>query len=224
MIAHNRRSRRAADDDWQAQRIVELEAQVRERDALLHEVNHRAKNNLQMAMALLQMQQKSDDDPRVQEALRHAAERLGHMASVHEMLYEGDPALQSVDLARYLRRICDAASRGQGDRPVTMVVDAAPLALDPRRAVNLALIAGEAILNAYKYAFPNGRMGTIRVSILRAGATAELVVEDDGVGFPVEPRRGSLGMRLIRALSRAIGAEAAVRGDGGASVRVAFVP
>jgi two-component sensor histidine kinase len=54
------------------------------------------------------------------------------------------------------------------------------------------------------------------------GETALLAVEDDGTGFAVEPRRGSLGMRLLRAMGRALGGETQVSGEGGTRVSVRF--
>lgn len=215
---------RPCDDEREHQllaTIASLEAKLAERDALLDEVNHRAKNSLQMAMSLLHMQGESDGDARVQEALGRAAARLGHIATVHEMLYEHAPEDQSVELLGYLVRMRDALADAHQMPDIRVVVSGDHVVLDAQQAIRLALIAGEAVINAYKYAFPAGR-GRIELIGRVTGDRGVLSIADDGVGFAVEARKGSLGMRLIRALARAAGGEAIVTSARGTRVTVSF--
>jgi len=204
------------------EKVALLEARLAERDALLDEVNHRAKNSLQRAMSLLRLQAQLDADPRVREALSRAAERLGHIAAVHEMLYEHETDGQSVDLHRYLERMRDALVEAHQRPGVQVSVKGEPMVLDAQRTVRLALIAGEAIINSYKYAFPSGE-GHIRVAVGRVGSEGKLTVSDDGVGFPAEARKGSLGMRLMRVLGQAIGGRVrVVSSSSGTTVAASF--
>jgi two-component sensor histidine kinase len=183
--------------------LARLRGELAERDAMLAEVNHRAKNSLQMAMALLRIQGQASTDEAVREALGSAAERLGHISAVHEMLYEHQTDAQVVDLHRYLCRMRDALAEAYQRPGIELVVKGDCLLLDAQRTVRVALIAGEAIINAYKYAFPAGQ-GSIRVAAVRIGSEGRLTVSDDGVGFAAGARKGSLGMRLMRALAQAL--------------------
>jgi two-component sensor histidine kinase len=198
------------------------EGELEEARALIHEVNHRAKNSLQMAMAMLSMQALASEDARTREALNGAAQRLGYLARIHELLYKRGDHVQAIEISAFLGDIVDALA-GAFQRPdVQVLVLSPPLMLSTAQAINVALIAGEALLNSYKYAFPEGRAGVATVRLSAEGGTARLEISDDGVGFTAEQRRGSLGMRLLRALGRALGGETAVTGTNGTLVSVTF--
>lgn len=203
--------------------LVELQReQLRQKSELLQEVNHRAKNNLQMAMALLSMQALASTDPEVADALQAASRRLGYLAKVHELLYRRGDDLQMIDVADLLRDVALTLQSAFDRNDVQVSVEAEPLMLGVDQAVNAALIVGEAILNSYKYAFPGGRAGHVCVSLKVRGRAGMLQISDNGIGFSAEERRGSLGMRLLRALGRALGGEAMVDGTAGTKVSVEF--
>lgn len=204
-------------------RIDELEQQLKAKSDLLTEVNHRAKNSLQMAMALLSMQALACEDSRVASALHAAMERLGHLSRVHELLYQRGDDIQEIDISSFLRDIGGALEEAFKREDVELRYEVSPLKLDVGRGTSVALIVGEAVLNSYKYAFPAGASGTITIRCKLEGEAISLVVRDDGGGFPAEQRRGSLGMRLLRALGRSLGGETVVTsGDDGTEVSVSF--
>jgi two-component sensor histidine kinase len=98
--------------------------------------------------------------------------------------------------------------------------------LDVDRAINVALIAGEAITSALKHAFPDKRRGTIRVGLRRQGEDVLLFIEDNGVGLPATRgatlRPGSMGMRLIEGMARSLNGTLAIEGDRRTRVEVRF--
>ncbi|MGQ0589078.1 MAG: sensor histidine kinase [Sphingosinicella sp.] len=203
-------------------RVARLERALEEKTHLLKEVNHRAKNSLQMAMALLSMQALAIDNPTVSAALNAASKRLGHLARVHELLYQRGDDLQEIDISLFLRDIGDALEQAFQRPEVSLSYDVPPLELDVGRAISVALIVGEAILNSFKYAFPPSTSGRIRVVCRREQGAIRLAVIDNGAGFPVEQRRGSLGMRLLRALGRSLGGETLVTAKAGTAVEISF--
>ena len=202
--------------------IQQLEGDLAAKSDLLKEVNHRAKNNLQMAMAMLSMQALASDNSEVSAALHAAVERLGYLARVHELLYQRGDDIQEIDISSFLRDIGGALERAFDRKEVTLDYDAPPLVLDVQRAISIALIAGEALLNSYKYAFPAGASGMIEVVCKEQNRAVTLAIRDNGVGFPVDQRRGSLGMRLLRALGRSLGGETLVSGERGTKVEIIF--
>jgi two-component sensor histidine kinase len=80
------------------------------------------------------------------------------------------------------------------------------------------------VTNAVKYAFPDGRPGTIRVSLEEAGGHLCLGVEDDGVGLRSGRAQGTgLGLDLVRALCQQLGGRLEVAsGQVGTRLSVAF--
>jgi two-component sensor histidine kinase len=193
-----------------------------ERGDLLNEVNHRAKNSIQIAMSVLNLQRQANDDPQVRVALASAVERLSHVARVHSMLYMDSPDQQTIDFGDYLKTFC-AELREALAGDVEMVCGGAEeLNLDASRAITLALITSEAVTNALKHAFPDGRQGTIAVDCCRRDGQGILAVRDSGIGLTDERRENAMGLKLIRTLVKSIGGKLHIDSAEGTSLQVTF--
>ena len=210
--------------------LAQGQEDIRYRDFLIREVDHRTKNALQLAVSLLGVQARHVDDPDCRGALETAMGRLRRMGEVHALLtYRAADGPDGIDFPDYLRRLCREVEEGLSDAPgrVQVEVDAEEEAVwGPDVVVPLGLIAGEALTNALKHAFPEGQGGRVRVG-LRAdgGGTMRLLVEDDGAGMPAERREGSLGLRLVEMFAKQVKGRAAVeagRGGQGTAVVVTF--
>jgi PAS domain S-box-containing protein len=193
---------------------------VAERDVLLVEVNHRAKNSLAVAAALLALQARRHPDREVRLLFEESQDRLNAMARVHDLLSKSESA-QRIDLATYVTQLCEALG-GIADRDrirLRVEVDSG-LPLHADTAFPLGIVLTELITNALKYAFPGARSGSITAQAQRLpGDRVELIVADDGVGM-AEVREGSLGYGLVRSLVKQIGGAIAVEKGMGAGVRV----
>ncbi len=180
------------------------------KDMLLHEVNHRVKNSLQLVTALLSLQAAQAQEPALRGNLLEARGRVAVVASMHQRLYSTS-AHDRVDLVSYLRELAAenvAAHGAQGLIALDFMADD-ELVLELTRAVPLALIVGELLTNAFKYAFPSGATGTVCVALHRVDGIVRMVVGDDGIGLPEGfsvTNANSLGMKIVRSLSRQIGA------------------
>jgi len=200
-----------------------LKSLVAEKEMLLAEVNHRAKNSLSIASSLLGIQARRQPDPQVKALFQEAQDRLMAMARVHDLLSKSEES-QRVDLATYLADLCGAL-RPMTERDACVVLEsrAEPGILVPADvAIPLGIIATELITNAVKYAFPPPACGTIRAAARRVDSEGvELEICDDGQGM-LGSREGSLGYGLIQALVRRIGGEMKVQGSPGVTVTVLF--
>ena len=111
-------------------------------------------------------------------------------------------------------------------QPLKFELVVEPIALDVTLAVPLGLIINEAITNALKYAFPQGRAGRIRLSLQRQlAATYQLTIEDDGVGLPpnyAPENTRSLGMTLMHGFSRQLGGKLSLNNDCGLKIMLVF--
>jgi PAS domain S-box-containing protein len=200
---------------------------LRDKDDLMREVNHRVKNTLQMASSFLRIQLSvaRSQGPAVQEALRSAVERLDRMAEIHEKLYRAQ-GLQEIEFGGYLGMLCRdlLASFGAAPSPnIVLDVDADEAFLKPDQAIPLALIANEAMINALKYAFPDGRPGRIIVSFRHTSRSLLcMTIGDDGVGMPDERRAGSLGLTLMELLAKQIEGGVTVSSGPGTTVTVSI--
>ncbi len=213
-----------------AARTQELEAAneklsrlVEEREMLVVEVNHRAKNSLAIAASLLSIQARRQADPYIREMFDEACARLNSMARVHDLLSNSERE-QRVDLATYVIDLCEALRPiTNNDSRVRLEVKAeAKILVRPETAIPLGIVLTELVTNAVKYAYPAPALGTILVRAKRTSlGLVELAVRDDGVGMS-EMREGSLGFSLVRSLVRQISGELDIRNDAGLTVAISF--
>jgi PAS domain S-box-containing protein len=213
-----------------AARTRELEATnerltnlVREREMLVVEVNHRAKNSLAIASALLGIQAHRQPDSRIKVLFEEAQDRLHAMAQVHDLLSKSESS-QRVDIGSYIKNLCEAL--------LSLTNNDGRIRMEPRveedilvhadMAVPLGLVLTELITNAVKYAFPEPRIGTIVVMARRSRAGwVDVVIRDDGIGMS-RLREGSLGYGLVRSLVQQIRGEVDIRSEGGVIVKIRF--
>jgi PAS domain S-box-containing protein len=206
-----------------------LKRSLIEKEVLLREIHHRVKNNLQVISSLLSLQANKADSGQATDVLRESVQRVRSMALVHEKLYEsGD--LANVDLGEYIevvtREFTDVTGASERRIRIDTDVEVVPLAVD--QAVPCGLIVSELLSNALKHAFPDGRPGTIRVSIRSSDhREVQLQVADDGVGLPpgaAVDDPDSLGLWLVKALATQLDGRAEFErpSDGGTVVRVTF--
>jgi two-component sensor histidine kinase len=149
-------------------------------DAILREHQHRAKNNLQLIASFLALQLRRSADEQTKAGLRTAMDRVQAVALAHDQLSFGQSAGEVV-MQSYLESLC--ANIDPGRDTVAIEVSVGDIVLPLDRAVTVGLIVNELVTNALKYAFPDGRQGTIRIVFEPMDDTGEacLVVADDGV-------------------------------------------
>jgi len=202
-------------------KAAELTEALAEKDVLFQEVHHRVKNNLQVISSLLTMQSLHVTDEATRGTLKDALDRIHSMGLVHQTLYESNTAAR-VDLGTYFGKLAEglAGSYATSRGAVTVQVEVTGT-LDLDSAVPLGMLANEALANALKHAFADGRPGTVTVSLVREADQWCFTVKDDGCGLPEKPGKG-IGLGLIRALARQLGGRSAITRDGGTLVTVTF--
>ena len=188
-----------------------LKVSLHEKEVLLREVHHRVKNNLQIVSSLLNLQSRTLTDPALLQVFASTRDRVRAMAAVHERLYESGDFAQ-IDLAVHLGKLARTLTLAHAPTRVTVqpVLQLESVTVDLNTAVPLSLIASELITNALKYGFAGGRTGTLTIGLRAGGGHHELRIGDDGPGFPaaLDPATSrTLGLRLVRDLSRQIRAE-----------------
>lgn len=189
--------------------IGRLESALDEKTVLLKEVHHRVKNNLAVIAGLLGMHADVMGDDRSARALEESQQRVGSMALIHEYLYSTEH-LDRVNFGRYIDQLAHELCVSYALEPdlVRVTVDAEDIDLGVHRAIPCGLILNELFSNALKYAFPDGRAGTIEVRFARLDSgDLSLSVKDDGIGIPSAfdwENSHSVGLRVVRILARQI--------------------
>ena len=221
-----RRERAAAEREIKEARD-RFEALAAERQMLLREVNHRVGNSLQLVAAFLHMQATSAA-PETRTALAEANRRVLAIAQVHRRLYSSDD-VKVVALHQYLDGLVeDISQSNEADgAAVQLSLEADEVDIDPDNAVTIGVIVTELVINAMKYAYPDGQ-GPIRVRLNRLDGTRCLLsVEDDGVGKgdaqEQAPTRSGIGRTIIRAMASKLATTVDYRTEGrGTQARMHF--
>jgi two-component sensor histidine kinase len=192
-----------------AQLTARLAQALAQKDVLLKEVNHRVKNSLQLVASLLSLQRNQIGDEATRHQFEDAARRINVVAQVHQRLYQGDRP-DRVALDTFLHELCSDLDRLFPERSIRIECRAEPSFMSNDRVIPVALILNELIANAFKYSYPIGESGVIRVSCVVEGDEIVLAVTDDGAKLPerFDPLGESgLGMKIIMALTRQLRAK-----------------
>jgi PAS domain S-box-containing protein len=206
-----------------------MSALLAERTALLQEVHHRVKNNLQMIMSLLNIQSHEIEDDRARAVFLEARDRVHSIALLHESLYQSAD-LGRVDMREYVSKLVVALEPMFEDATTSprIVQRVADVHFSVDTALPCGLIIHELIMNALKHAFaaiPAATSGEITVDLAQTAADVTLTVADNGAGFArvLDPSiGGSLGLTLIRDLASQLGGSVAFVNVNGARCTVTF--
>jgi two-component sensor histidine kinase len=186
-----------------------LQAALDRHQILLKEVNHRVKNSLQVVSSMLQLQASAVDDATLKDHLQEASTRVSAVGRAYERLaYNAD--YENIGLVSYLREVINDLETSVAPCKVQLEApEEIQFAAD--RAILVALVVNELVLNASKYAYPTSNGGMIWVRIVQTDKNlASVSVRDEGIGLPAgfDPTTSKrLGSRLINALAKQLKAE-----------------
>jgi len=177
----------------------ELNHALKTKELLLEEVHHRVKNNLQVILSMIRLQNDEIEDKIVKEKFINLENRINAIAKTYNMLLIKDN-LEEIDMQEYidslLLDIQGTVNHKNHQISIKTDIDAMiPL----RESVYIGLIINELVTNAYKYAFDDHK-GTISISLHHNKNDFILTVKDDGKGFIVEENNNTLGLKLIHTL------------------------
>jgi two-component sensor histidine kinase len=201
-----------------------LRDNLAQKDALMREIHHRVKNNLQVITSLLNMQQRALSDPAARAAMSNTRQRIGALALIYRALYQG-PDLKRVDLRSFLEElIAQVLSTDSGQHPTFRTeLEADDLVVDPDKLAPIALFAVEAISNAQKHAFgPQG--GSLSVRFTLQGEEGVLEISDEGGRDQPPELTEGVGRTLMTAFARQLRgrADIAPNARGGVTARLVF--
>jgi PAS domain S-box-containing protein len=198
-----------------------------ERDALLQEVYHRVKNNLQQIEGLIAIEGTMVSDPEARRALKSLSGRVRAMGAVHQRLISSG-SMRELPLADFITDLCVdlAQSLGADRRGISIDVKVEAGVMQVERSLIVGLLINELVTNALKHAFPNGKSGHVSVRCTKLPSGLVLEVADDGIGLPVsdDPPGSSRhsGMRLINGFVRQLRGKLEIDRTAGTRVTVKF--
>lgn len=202
-----------------------LKKALDDQQLLMKEINHRAKNSLQLVASMLQLQARGIDDATLNGHLTEASDQISAVGRLYERLTH-EANSEKIDLGSYLAQVCrDVAESGSN---CELHIEAPKgILFDPERAIHLALIVNELVTNACKYAYPDNVHGHVWVKLRSESGAISLSIRDEGAGLPpgfdVARSRG-LGMRIVTNLAAQLGASLTPGNGGRGTMFTLLVP
>lgn len=182
------------------------EQELKIKTAMIQEIHHRVKNNLQTIAALLRLQARRTENGQVSEQLRESIGRILSVAVVHEFLSHDETA--TINIHEVSNRILNEIRHGVLDpnKRITLKLEGSrTFTLPAQQATSSALILNELVQNAVEHAFGDREEGTILVRLSERGDSMSIEIEDNGRGFPPAfdaSNEGALGLQIVRTLVR----------------------
>ncbi len=192
--------------NWVGREIAKRERAEGEADALnamMQEMHHRIKNNLQTVADLLSLEMSRNPRPEVQESLRDSITRIKSIAASHEILSAEN--VGSTDITELAHIVSENSRRSmvRSDQRIQTKVRGPSILLTSKQATAFALVLNELVSNAIEHGFRDRAEGKIDIELDWDGAEIWVQVHDDGAGLPpgfdLVSSRG-LGLQIARTL------------------------
>jgi PAS domain S-box-containing protein len=183
----------------------QIRKSLREKVALLKEIHHRVKNNMQVISSLMYIQSQKTAGEKCRDILQETQERVKSMALVHEKMYKSKDLAQ-IDISEYINSLASELfyAYNPNHSDIRLNIDAHNTLMRIDTAIPCGLIINELITNALKHGFPERSDGEINVEFFEQDDEYILIVSDDGIDFPqdiqVETPQ-SMGLELIKDLT-----------------------
>ncbi len=216
IIARNMSDKKAVEE--------RISAALVEKEALLKEVHHRVKNNLQLICSLLRLQSKEAADDAGLRLFRKSEERIRTLALVHERLYRS-ASLSTINFGEYLHDLVSQLIRtvNSSQMPIDVEYSVIDLEFPIDTAITCGLIVNELVTNSMKHSKSDHETRKLRVGLARRDDEVVIGVWDNG-STPLSPgvvdESASLGLSLVRTLSRQLGGSVKVTQNGGVQFEV----
>lgn len=204
---------------------IELRRALRTAELLRKEVDHRAKNSLQLLASLTSLQSRASPDPQTRAALDLVRNRIASIGDLHDLLHKTD-ADGAIRLDHYLPQVLETL-RATLPTHVTLTFDIAQVQVDSAVATSLALLVNELVTNSAKHGFPDASItGKVMLSLTESlDGTVTMLYRDTGIGVQPDAVGNGLGTKVMATMAAQISGKLAVaQGGPGHSVELTIRP
>jgi two-component sensor histidine kinase len=192
-----------------AKKFDELEQKLEDQELYLNEIHHRLKNNLAAVSAVLELELDEVKDEKSRSIITAAKSRIKSVGVAHSLFYEQEQFL-TIEISQYLNKIIDYTQSvySREDKNIVVQTKMEPVKVSTDKAMLCGLIVNELLINAFKHAFIDRKVGLVEISVERTGPHKVAVcVTDDGLGFEDEKSSKIKGMFIVKALARKLQAD-----------------
>lgn len=185
----------------------QLKSALAVKDELLHEVDHRVKNNMQIIASLIAMQMRTIEDENIKASLQTTLGRVEAMSTVHRRFYQsGD--VTHFDIAAFVHDLASDLVVATGRPDIRLETDLEPVQVPAEKAAPLALMVNELATNSIKHGLSHAKGGVLSVTTQHQDGRCRITVADDGPGMTTGAKTApTYGKRLVERLGKQLQAE-----------------
>jgi PAS domain S-box-containing protein len=204
-----------------------IRASLKEKEALLREIHHRVKNNLQIITSLLDLQSGRLNEKSSLNAFKESQNRIKSMSLIHEQLYQSKN-LTKIDFEKYIEDLTINLLYLYSGNPndISIKINVKNVYMSIGKAIPCGLIINELVSNSLKHAFPDGKQGEILINlILEHDNNYLLIVKDNGIGLPEKyklQKFSTLGLQLVDMLAQQLKGHVEIEGNHGTTFKITF--
>jgi len=203
--------------------IRQKDKEIKIKSAVIKEIHHRVKNNLQTIASLVRLQSRRSKSPEVKAALKETVNRVQTIAVVHEFLSQQGE--ENINIGEIMQSIFDLVVNTMTlGAHITTKLESADMILSSRYANSLALVLNELVLNSLEHGFAGRESGEIIFSADEDEENYNFTLKDNGVGLPRDfslEKSKSLGLQIVRTLIEGdLGGEIILSNDNGTSAKI----
>jgi two-component sensor histidine kinase len=178
--------------------------ELRVKVAMIQEIHHRVKNNMQTIASLLRLQSRRAETEETRRALQEGINRILSVAVIHEFLAHQEARV--INIRDVSQRIINQIREGVLDheKGIRLDLHGPNIYLPTQPATVCALVINELLQNALEHGYERQEGGTVTVHLKDDGEQVTISVDDDGVGLPQEfdlARTNSLGLQIVKTLA-----------------------
>lgn len=186
-----------------ATEAVQKQRELNVKSAMIQELHHRVKNNLQTIAALLRLQSRRCENDEARQHLTDAVNRVLSMSVIHEFLsQDGNHPINIRDVCKRIAVQVQQVTSGP-DQMIDIQVSGPSIRLPASQATATALVVNELLLNAMEHGIRDRADGKVTIELADLGTQAQFTIQDNGAGLPADFALGnstSLGLQIIRTL------------------------
>jgi two-component sensor histidine kinase len=187
-------------DDTESRR---QDQEIQIKNAMIQEVHHRVKNNLQTIAGLLRMQARRAKSDEARFILNETLHRILSIAVIHEFL--SNESSNIINIKEVSHKIVAQLQQGvlNPDKEIRFEITGESIHLPPRQATACSLIINELIQNAIEHGIAHEKVGLIQINLEDSGDEAMISVTDNGSGLPGDfqmDQTKSLGLQIVKTL------------------------
>lgn len=208
------------------QQVEQLRKLLDQKQALLSELQHRVKNNLQQILSILELQKESIEYNSMEEVIRENQNRIQSMALLHKKLNISEN-INSVNFDEYIIELIDLTKESYNDsnKTISIVTQSHLGVINIETALSLGMIIQELLSNSIKHAFPKRTNGNIQITIIQAKLHSGIMLSyaDNGIGFDFNPvnEKGS-GVEIIKGFIKQLEGKFEVENKDGFEIIISF--